>query len=115
MKKVIALTVILCMAAALLASCGGSSVPKNPGNVYRVIVNDESGKGVQGVVVQFCSDIMCLVGETDANGIATFKDQEEGAYTVHVYSVPEGFAEDANEYEAPDKYGDVIITLKTAK
>ena len=113
MKKLITLAVILCMGVALLAACGGgSSVTENPGDVYRVIVNDESGTGVQGVTVQFCSDQICLKGETDANGMAVFEDQEEGSYTVHVLSVPDGFAEDSNEYDAPETYGDLTITLK---
>lgn len=119
MKKLITLAVILCMGMALFSACGsgsksdsGSSIPENPGNVYRVVVNDESGKGVQGVMVQFCSDQMCLMGETDADGIAVFEDQPEGTFTIHVYSVPEGYAEDATEYKVPEKYGDVNITLK---
>ena len=116
MKKLITMAVILCMGMALFAGCGGSgsgsSVPDNPGNVYRVIVTDESGAGVQGVAVQFCSDQICLMGETDANGIAVFENQEEGSDTVHVNSVPEGYAEDTTEYTAPETYGDVNITLK---
>lgn len=118
MKKLITFAVILCMGMMLFAACGGSgsdsgsSIPENPGDVYRVIVNDESGAGVQGVMVQFCSPSMCLMGETDANGIAVFEDQAEGTYTVHIYSVPEGYAEDATEYNAPETYGDVSITLK---
>ena len=121
MKKMITLAIALCMGMATFASCGGSgsdsaaSVPENPGNVYRVIVTDESGAAVQGVMVQFCSDQMCLMGETGADGIATFENQEEGVYTVHVYSVPECFAEDATEYPAPETYGDVNITLKAAQ
>ena len=118
MKKIITIAVILCMSMALLAACGGSgggsSASDNPGNVYRVIVNDESGAAVQGVMVQFCSDQMCIMGETDADGIALF-DQDEGAYTIHVYSVPEGYAEDATEYPVPETYGDVNITLKAAE
>ena len=30
--------------------------------------------------------------------MAVFEDQPEGAYTVHVQSVPDGYAEDAEEY-----------------
>ena len=115
MKKVIAFVIILCVSMAVLAACGGSgsgSVPENPGDVYRVVVNDGSGAGVQGVTVQFCSDQICLIGETDGDGIAVFADQEEGAYTVHVTGVPEGYAEDTTEYAAPETYGDVNITLK---
>lgn len=121
MKKILILVSVICMSLVVLAACGGSgsggaaSVPENPGDVYRVIVTDESGEAVQGVAVQFCSETLCLKGETDASGIATFENQEEGVYTVHVISVPEGFAEDETEYPAPEKYGDVTITLKAAQ
>ena len=121
MKKKITLTLVLCMSMVMLGACGGigsdaaASVRKNPGNVYRVIVNDESGAAVQGAMIQFCSDAMCMMGETDADGIAAFENQEEGSYTVHVYSVPDGFAEDETVYPAPETYGDVAITLKAAQ
>jgi hypothetical protein len=55
------------------------------------------------------------MGETDADGIATFENQEEGAYTAHVYMVPDGYAEDETEYPLPEKYGDITITLKAAQ
>lgn len=116
MKKLITFAVILCMGMALLAACGGgggSSGTENPGDVYRVIVNDESGAGVQGVTVRFCSDEMCVMGETDESGIAVFKDQAEGKYTVHILKVPEGYAEDETEYAAPETYGDVTVTLRS--
>lgn len=120
MKKIITFALILCMSMTVLAACGGSGSDKggasgNPGNVYRVVVSDESGASVQGVTVQFCSDALCLKGETDADGIAVFADQEEGSYIVHVLEVPEGYAEDATEYSAPETYGDVNITLKAAQ
>ena len=104
--------------AFVLVACGsgsgsGGAAPANPGNVYRVIIQDESGAPVEGVALQFCSDVMCYTGQTDAQGIATFK-ADEGTYVVHVKKVPEGFAEDMTEYEAPQTFGDVTITLKAA-
>lgn len=108
----------------MLAGCGGSgssdsgAAPaggENPGNVYRVITVDESGAPVAGTMVQFCSDQMCIMGETDADGVAVFEQDEAGIYTVKVYAVPDGFAEDKTEYPAPESYGDVNITLKAAE
>ena len=119
MKKIINLAMVLFLGMGMLAACGESAgsaaIPENPGNVYRVVVTDESGAAVQGAMIQFCSPTMCLMGETDADGIATFENQEEGTYTVHVYSAPDGFADDETEYTAPEKYGDVNITLKAAQ
>ncbi|MCR4722263.1 MAG: prealbumin-like fold domain-containing protein [Eubacteriales bacterium] len=112
MKKLIAFSVIVCMGIALLAACSGSQTPENPDDVYRVIVKDEMGAGVKGVIVQLCSDQMCIMSETDDNGIAVFKGQPEGTYTVHVLSVPEGYAEDPAVYAVPEKYGDISITLR---
>lgn len=123
MKKIIALLVI-CMGVFMLAGCGGSgssdsgeasAAGENPGNVYRVITVDESGAPVAGTMVQFCSDQMCIMGETDADGVAVFEQEEAGIYTVKVYAVPEGYAEDKTEYPAPETYGDVNITLKAAE
>ena len=119
MKKLITLAVILCMGMTLFAACGGSgsvsgSASANPGNVYRVITCDESGAPVAGVMIQFCNDQMCQMGETDADGIAVF-DTAEGDYYIHVYSVPEGYAEDDTEYPVPESYGDVNITVKAAE
>jgi hypothetical protein len=106
--------IMVVMLAACGADSGSSGIPENPGNIYRVIVQDESGAGVKGARVQFCSDIECTMAETDENGIASFEDFDEGSYTVHVLTVPEGFENDSTEYEAPETYGDVTITLKAA-
>ena len=123
MKKLFTLALVLCMAMAVFAACGGSgpdtgsggSSSENPGNVYRAVVKDGSGAAVKGVNVQLCSDEMCVMAETDADGIAVFEDQPEGSYTIKVYSVPEGYEEDHTEYPVPEKYGDVNITLKKAQ
>ena len=120
MKKIVKISALLVavVMVVMLAACGTNSgstgIPENPGNVYRVIVQDESEAGVKGVKVQFCSDMECNMGETDENGIASFEGFDEGSYTVHVLVVPEGFEKDSAEYEAPATYGDVTITLKAA-
>ncbi len=78
---------------------------------YTIIVLDEAGNPVQGAAVQFCSDEQCLFQKTGADGIATFTEPE-GKYTVHMLKVPEGYAEDKTEYDVPETYGTVTITLK---
>ena len=55
---------------------------------------------------------MQFTGETDANDIASF-DNEEGTYTVHDNAVPEGHTEDETEYPVAETYGDVNITIES--
>ena len=85
-------------------------------DAFYVYVKDaETMAPVTGATVQFCSDILCITGETDANGIAVFEQNEGTGYTAHVLTVPEGYAPDETEYAVPDKYGDVSIVLKPAE
>lgn len=129
MKKAL-IVLTMCMTVIFLAACGGggagsagseqeattaAAASDGSGDMYRVVVNDEAGKPVPGVMVQFCSDQFCQMGETDADGIAAYPDSPEGVYHVKVYSVPEGYAEDTAEYPVPEKFGDVTITLKAAE
>ncbi len=120
MKRPTAILFALLLGALALVSCSsgkpgtGTSVPANPGNVYRIITLSEAGTPVEGAKVQFCSDILCITGETDANGIAVFEQDEGAGYTAHILAVPEGYAPDEMEYAVPDKYGDVSIVLKPA-
>ena len=106
---------LLLALALVLAACGSKSGDSAPPTAYRVITIDESGAPVKGVGIQFCTDTLCLTGETDDNGIATFDNLDEGTHTVHVIDVPEGFADDETEYETPASYGDVMIMLETAE
>lgn len=129
MKKAL-IVLTMCMTVIFLAACGSggagsagseqeattaAAASDGSGDMYRVVVNDEAGKPVPGVMVQFCSDQFCQMGETDADGIAAYPDSPEGVYHVKVYSVPEGYAEDTAEYPVPEKFGDVTITLKAAE
>ena len=129
MKKAL-IVLTMCMTVIFLAACGSggagsagseqeattaAAASDGSGDMYRVVVNDEAGKPVPGVMVQFCSDQFCQMGEIDADGIAAYPDSQEGVYHVKVYSVPEGYAEDTAEYPVPEKFGDVTITLKAAE
>ena len=84
-----------------------------PGDAYRIICVDEDGNPVQGATIQFCSDIQCMMGKTDADGVAEF-EEAPGHYTVHLLKVPEGYAKDGTEYEAPAVPGDLTIVVKAA-
>ena len=86
-------------------------VQENGESVYRVIVSDGGGDPIPGVNVQFCSDTMCMVGETDEEGTAVF-ESEEGIYTVHILTAPEGYETTEEEFETAETYSDVFIVLQ---
>ena len=79
-----------------------------------MIVYDADGNPVQGVSIQFCSNDMCNMAKTDADGIATFNMDEGMEYTVHVLKVPAGYEKDAGEYLTETTYSDVTIFLEKA-
>lgn len=104
-NKILALVLTLIMMVGIICSCGA----KKPSN-YEVLVNDANGNPVSGVSIQFCSDTECSMGQTGADGVATF-DKEAGSYTVHVIDVPDGYASDDTEYTAPEQPGRITIVL----
>ena len=94
-----------------------SAAPKAQENgldCYRVIVYDADGNPVQGVAIQFCSNDMCNMAKTDADGVATFNMDEGMEYTVHVLKVPAGYEKDPGEYLTETTYSDVTIFLDKA-
>lgn len=68
---------------------------------------------VTGVSVQFCSDTTCMMGKTDAEGMASFS-AGNGHYTVHVHKAPAGYEACTEEFAVPEDLSDVVITLKKA-
>lgn len=104
-NKILALVLSLIVMVGIICSCGS----KKPSS-YEVLVNDASGNPVQGVTIQFCSDTECVMGDTGEDGVATF-DKEAGSYTIHVLRVPEGYAEDDTEYQAPEQPDRITIVL----
>ena len=90
---------------------GDRGVSPNDAGVYRIIVVDETGAPVEKATIQFCSDVQCMMGKTDADGLVTF-DVPEGSYTVHVLKVPEGYEKNPDEFTLPATYSDLSIVLK---
>ena len=78
---------------------------------YRILVTDESGTPVPGVMVQFCSDTECRMERTDESGTAYF-DPGTGPCTVHVLRVPAGFVPDDTEYAVPETPASMTIVLR---
>lgn len=119
MKKILIMLLSLSLITALLCACGGGSDSSGGSdaeakNAYMALVVDEDNAPVEGVGVQLCSDDACVMQQTDATGIAEFQ-VDEGKYTIHILSVPEGFAEDSTEYAVPETYSMVNIVLKKAE
>ena len=115
MKKFLVLLISLSLVTGLLCACGGGSGSSTElSDSYKVLVVDEDDAPVEGVGVQLCSDMACVMQQTDSTGVAEFQ-VDEGDYTVHILTVPEGFAEDSTEYEVPESYAIINITLKKAE
>ena len=88
---------------------------ENSEGVYRVIVLDDEGAGVEGAMVLFCDDSVCMAGQTDGTGTAAFPDAQAGhPYTVHLLKVPEGYEPNTEEYESLDTFCDIYIILRKA-
>ena len=91
------------------------AVVENNNGAYRVIVSDQDGNPVKGVVVQFCSDVTCTLAKTDADGLASFDADEGQVYTIHILKAPEGFEKNNEEFRTLDTYCDTkIVIQKTA-
>ena len=88
---------------------------ENSEGVYRVIVLDDEGAAVEGAMVLFCDDSVCMAGQTDGTGTAAFPDAQAGhPYTVHLLKVPEGYEPNTEEYESLDTFCDIYIILRKA-
>ena len=88
---------------------------ENSEGVYRVIVLDDEGAAVEGAMVLFCDDSVCMAGQTDGTGTAAFPDAQAGhPYTVHLLKAPEGYEPNTEEYESLDTFCDIYIILRKA-
>lgn len=83
---------------------------------YTVIVTSlENGEGIEGVIVNFCTDSSCVPVTTEEDGTAVFTG-EAYKYHVQIIKCPEGFEmpEESDWYteEKPETFN---ITLAAAK
>ena len=76
---------------------------------YTVLVTDNGGNGIERVMVQICTNAMCQVFFTDANGVVTMT-ADPFAYQVHILKAP-GFATPEETYLLPELGGSLKIEL----
>ncbi|MEG1604616.1 MAG: TlpA disulfide reductase family protein [Clostridia bacterium] len=85
--------------------------PESAEGQYVVVVTDEAGNPVPGVMVQVCDATTCQVMPTDADGKVVHAGAPY-AYEYHVLAVPAEYAKDAQTYTLPEEGGILEITLK---
>ena len=101
MRKALAFLLAVQMAAALPAGYAAAEQPRlSPWGApavsasaitYTVLVQDTANAApLAGAMVQFCSDTLCVVSPTDAEGTAVFT-MEPGSYTAHILKAPDGY------------------------
>ncbi|MBQ9064810.1 MAG: TlpA family protein disulfide reductase [Blautia sp.] len=79
---------------------------------FKVVVKDEEGNPVEGAMIQFCSERMCMLQPSGPDGTVTFDRDSLEDCKVHVLKQPEGFAADKEEYEAKGSETELEIVLK---
>lgn len=94
-------------ATAVIVPTATLNVPAEA--VYRILVLDQNGRGIQGVQLSIC-DALCYRRATDENGVITMP--MDASYSVHVLSA-DGYYADANaEYSLTPSAPELVITLQ---
>ena len=77
-----------------------------------VVTSQENGEGIEGVIINFCTDSTCVPVTTDEEGTAVFTG-EPYKYHVQMIKCPEGFEmpEETDWYteEKPETFN-IILT-----
>ena len=76
---------------------------------YTVLVTDNAGNGIEKAMVQICTNAMCQVFFTDANGVVNMT-ADPFAYQVHILRAP-GFVTPEETYLLPELGGSLKIEL----
>lgn len=81
-------------------------------DLYRFLCVDEDGNPISGVKLQICTDEMCTMQTSSADGRIEFAGDPQ-QYSIHVYSCPEGY-EPASErdFVTSDTYSEYLIRLR---
>ena len=86
--------------------------PEDAPQAYSVMVVDQNGYPVEGVIVNFCTDTACTPGETDQTGLITFTGEPD-AYHVQIIEAPEGYSwDEEEEIYTSRKYGDLFLYVR---
>ena len=83
---------------------------------YTVIVTSlENGEGIEGVIINFCTDSICVPVTTDEDGTAVFTG-DPYKYHVQIIKCPEGFEmpEESDWYteEKTETFNIILAALK---
>lgn len=83
---------------------------------YTVVITDlENGEGIEGVIVNFCTDSTCVPVTTDEDGTAVFTG-EPYKYHVQIIRCPEGFElPEESDWYTEEKTETFNITLAAVK
>lgn len=78
---------------------------------YTVTVTDEGGTPIPGAAVQLCLNV-CVAQVTNAQGVATYLNLDEGDHKVSFINIPEGYSVDENEFHFDEGSYEMTIVLK---
>ena len=85
---------------------------ENKQQAYLVHVVDQDGKPVEGVTVNYCTDVSCVPKESDENGLITFTGAPD-AYHVTIVDAPDGYSWDEGyEMYTAREYGEWVLRVK---
>ena len=86
--------------------------PEDAPQAYEVMVVDQNGNPVKGVVVNFCTETACTPQETDETGLITFTGDPD-VYHVQIIEAPDGYSwDEEKEIYTSRKYGEMFLYVQ---
>ena len=85
---------------------------ENGPQAYILHVADQSGRPVEGVSVNFCTDAACVPKESDEDGLITFTGAPD-VYHVQIVDAPDGYGWDEDfEMYTTREYGEWVLRVR---